>query len=191
MSWDGDPEPHAHRSAPPALTLVAGGWALGDLPAHSFSLLLGLPRGGDVRAKSHRGVWVILRPVSTSGGLPRLDSVLARSIGHQSLRTACAWPRIDTGRRGVCICPSCGLCVRSGEPWRGGAGGRGGKEMEGGVGGQSWRRTQGSGRSRGESHGHPAPPGGSTSWVPGTILHVHVLPSSHPHPQPHPHPTSL
>ena len=170
MSWDGDPEPRAHRSAPPTLTLGAGGWALGDSPAHSFGLLLGLPGEGDVRAKSHRGVWVILRPVSTSGGLPRLDSVLARSIGHQSPRTACAWPGIDTGRRGVCICPSCGLCLRSrshGEAWRveerrGGDGGRGWRpelEMDSGVrrehGGEPWAASASRGKYFLGSWHHP------------------------------------
>ena len=133
---------------------------------------------------------MILRPVSTSGGLPRLDSVLARSIGHQSPRTACAWPGIDTGRRGVCICPSCGLCLRSREPWRGMAGGgeegrrwREGLEARTGDGlrGQAGaRRATGSQRLPGEVLLGLLVP----STLTLTIPHVCVLPSSHPHPQP-------
>ena len=170
---------------------------LGDSPAHSFGLLLGLPRVGgcmcqessrslgDIAASVHFGRSASSRQCSgpidrTSVSEDRLRLARNRHRQEGSVHLSFLWPLLE----------------EQGAMERRGGWGRGGKEMEGGVGGQNWRWTQGSGWST-ESHGQPAPPGGSTSWAPGAI-HTHTddptrmcasLISSSP--SAHPHPTSL
>ena len=111
---------------------------LGDLPAHSFCLLLGLPRGGgctcqessrslgDVAASVHFGRSASSRQCSgpinrTSVSEDRLRLARNRHRQEGSVHLSFLWPLLE----------------EQGAMERRGGWGRGGKEMEGGVGGQN------------------------------------------------------